>query len=202
MGKKRNRSTLTISRSLGKLKTQGNQIVSPKGFRAGIDLPSPKQQEELQSDNEAEMKEAIKNSSGPMPTPIIQYDKKQNLTKFVAPEISIIKRFGQRINSTVNLRVNKPSVNFDLSSNLGDTHPNTTVNSRPQTQHDKIGETQTIISYTNSAPDPIQEVNLSAAMFELKQELLDEQKRAKEKIDKENNDFIQRLEILQRMAPS
>ena len=39
-------------------------------------------------------------------------------------------------------------------------------------------------------------------MFELKQELLDEQKRAKEKIEKENNDFIQRLEILQKVAPS
>ena len=168
MGRKRNRSTLTISRSLGKLKTQANQIVSPKGFRAGIDLPSPKQQESLQSDNEAEMKEAIKNTTGPMPTPIIQYDKRQNPAKIVTPEVSIIKRFGQRINSTANYRADKPSVNFDLSSTLGDTHPNTTVNSRPQTQHDRLGETQTIISYNNSAQDPIQEVDLTAAMFELK----------------------------------
>ena len=51
----------------------------------------------------------------------------------------------------MNGKVNKPSVNFDLSSNLGDTFPNTGVNSRPKTQHEMIGETQTIISSINSA---------------------------------------------------
>ena len=51
----------------------------------------------------------------------------------------------------MNGKFNKPSVNFDLSSNLEETFPNTTVNSRPKTQHEMLGETQTIISSINSA---------------------------------------------------
>ena len=78
----------------------------------------------------------------------------------------------------MNGKVNKPSVNFDLSSNLEDTFPNTNVNSRPKTQHEMLGETQTIISSINSARPVIPVIDYSAVLLDVKHELLNEKSKA------------------------
>ena len=66
----------------------------------------------------------------------------------------------------MNGKVNKPSVNFDLSSNLGETNPNTNVNSR--TQNEMIGETQTIVSSIKSARPTIPAIDYSAVLLDVK----------------------------------
>ena len=75
-------------------------------------------------------------------------------------------------------KVNKHSVNFDLSSNLGETSPNTNVNSRPKTQNEMIGETQTIISSIKSARPTIPAIDYSAVLLDVKQELINEKSKA------------------------
>ena len=134
LGKGRNRSTMTISRSLGKLKAQGVQLGSPRdGFRNGIDLASPAQQQQLLTLNSQEMKRAIANSSGPSPTPKIQYHKKATKQPVVVPDVILSKTFGNRVNSTIENQQRKLAVNFDIQTNIMVQHPPTTVNSRPQT---------------------------------------------------------------------
>ena len=60
------------------------------------------------------MTKAIANSSGPTPTPTIKYHKKAVQQPVMVPDVVFSKTFGNRVNSTIDVKQKKLAVNFDI----------------------------------------------------------------------------------------